>query len=40
VKFHQENAEEVQALKPQLADLKEENAFLKKAVAYFASGQK
>ncbi|WP_429929588.1 transposase [Alteromonas macleodii] len=39
VKFHQEDSDEVQALKRQLADLKEENAFLKKAAAYFASDQ-
>ena len=39
MKFHQEDADEVQALKRQLADLKEENAFLKKAAAYFASDQ-
>ena len=39
VKFDKDDSEEVQALKRQLADLKEENAFLKKAAAYFASDQ-
>ena len=39
LKFHQEDADEVQALKRQLSDLKEENTLLKKAAAYFASDQ-
>lgn len=39
VKFHSDDSDEIQALKRQVADLKEENAFLKKAAAYFASDQ-
>ena len=39
VQFQTHDSDEVKALKRQLADVKEENAFLKKAAAYFAKSQ-
>ena len=36
VDYSKEESEEVRKLKRQVADLKEENEFLKKATAYFA----
>ena len=40
VQFKKDDSDELKALKRQLADLKEENDFLKKASAYFAKNQK
>lgn len=40
VQFKTTDSDEVKALKRQLADLQEENEFLKKASAYFAKNQK
>lgn len=39
VQFQTNDSAEVKKLKQQLADLKEENDFLKKAAAYFAKNQ-
>lgn len=39
VQFKKDDSEEVKALKRQLADLQEENDFLKKVSAYFAKNQ-
>jgi transposase len=40
VQFNKQDSDEVKILKRQLADLQEENEFLKKASAYFAKNQK
>jgi transposase len=39
VQFKKDDSDEMKKLKRQLADLKEENDFLKKAAAYFAKNQ-
>ncbi len=39
VQFTKQDSDEVKKLKRQLADLQEENEFLKKATAYFAKNQ-